>query len=38
MNENLYALIQDRFPDDLSAPLLMLPDGRNLSWAETDQG
>ena len=38
MNENLYSLILSRFPEDRSAPFMMLPSGRNVSWTETDQG
>jgi malonyl-CoA/methylmalonyl-CoA synthetase len=38
MNQNLYALIQSRFPADTSRPLLMLPGGRTISYAEADEG
>jgi malonyl-CoA/methylmalonyl-CoA synthetase len=38
MNQNLYALIQSRFPADTSKPLLILPAGRTISYAEADQG
>jgi malonyl-CoA/methylmalonyl-CoA synthetase len=38
MNENLYALIQSRFPTETAKPLLMLPTGRTISYAEADEG
>lgn len=36
MNDNLYALFQSRFPADTSQPFLMLPEGRTVTYAETD--
>ena len=38
MNQNLYALIQSRFPADTSKPFLILPTGRTISYTEADQG
>ncbi|MBL4615093.1 MAG: AMP-binding protein, partial [Magnetovibrio sp.] len=31
-NANLYALFQQRFPDDLTAPALVVPDGETISY------
>jgi len=36
MNENLYALFESRFPRDRSRPLLLLDDGRAISYAQTE--
>jgi len=36
MNANLYALFESRFPKDRAAPLLILEDGRNVSYAEAE--
>ena len=35
---NLYALIQSRFPADRAKPCLLLPDGREVSYAMLEQG
>lgn len=35
---NLYALIQSRFPGDRAKPCLILPDGREISYAMLEQG
>ena len=36
MNENLYAFLAERFPDDADAPCLILPHGRRVSYAELE--
>jgi len=36
MNENLYALFESRFPRDRSRPLLLLDDGRAISYAQAE--
>ena len=36
MNENLYTLFESRFPADRGKPLLLLEDGRTLSYAEAE--
>ncbi|HZZ93864.1 MAG TPA: malonyl-CoA synthase [Usitatibacter sp.] len=36
MNENLYSLFESRFPSDRKSPLLLLDDGRALSYAEAE--
>ena len=38
MNANLYALLESRFPADRAKPLLLLPSGRTLSYAEAERG
>jgi malonyl-CoA/methylmalonyl-CoA synthetase len=38
MNENLYALIQSRFPSDGTRPCLMVPGGRTVTFADLDDG
>jgi malonyl-CoA/methylmalonyl-CoA synthetase len=38
MNTNLYALMQSRFPAERSRPCLLLPDGRDVSYAALVQG
>jgi malonyl-CoA/methylmalonyl-CoA synthetase len=38
MSENLYALFESRFPKDRGAPLLLLPDGATLSYAQVEEG
>jgi malonyl-CoA/methylmalonyl-CoA synthetase len=38
MNENLYALFESRFPADRSRPLLWLPDGGILTYADAEAG
>ncbi len=34
MDENLYALFESRFPQDRDSPLLILPSGRTVSYAQ----
>jgi malonyl-CoA/methylmalonyl-CoA synthetase len=36
MNQNLYALLAARFPQNPDAPCLILPDGRRVSYAELE--
>jgi malonyl-CoA/methylmalonyl-CoA synthetase len=36
MNENLYSLFESRFPADRSRPLLVLPDGREITYGEAE--
>ena len=38
MNQNLYAIFESRFPSDRDAPLLLLPDGSAISYAQADEG
>lgn len=38
MNNNLYALLESRFPADRARPLLILPDGSALSYAQAEEG
>jgi malonyl-CoA/methylmalonyl-CoA synthetase len=38
MSENLYGLFESRFPADRSQPLLLLPDGTNVSYADAAAG
>ena len=38
MNQNLYALFESRFPADRERPLLLLDDGREVSYREADEG
>jgi malonyl-CoA/methylmalonyl-CoA synthetase len=38
MNENLYAQFETRFPRDRDAPLLLLADGRAVSYRDADAG
>jgi len=38
MNANLYALLRSRFPDDRSAPCLILPGGAAISYGEMEAG
>ena len=38
MSENLYELFESRFPADRQAPLLLLPGGRSLSYADAHSG
>jgi malonyl-CoA/methylmalonyl-CoA synthetase len=38
MNQNLYALMQSRFPADRGKPCFLLPDGRVASYAMLEQG
>ena len=37
-NENLYALLESRFPADRTQPLLILPGGGTLSYGEAEEG
>jgi malonyl-CoA/methylmalonyl-CoA synthetase len=37
MNENLYSLFESRFPADRAKPLLVLEDGREISYGEADR-
>ena len=37
MNENLYALLASRFPEDDKAPCMILPDGRVWTYADVDR-
>ncbi|MCM2329370.1 MAG: AMP-binding protein, partial [Lysobacter sp.] len=37
MNENLYSLFESRFPADRASPLLILDDGRELSYGEAER-
>jgi malonyl-CoA/methylmalonyl-CoA synthetase len=38
VNGNLYALFESRFPADRERPLLILDDGRQVSYREADEG
>jgi len=38
MNQNLYSLFESRFPADRAKPLLLLADGRSVSYAEVEEG
>jgi malonyl-CoA/methylmalonyl-CoA synthetase len=38
MSENLYALFESRFPKDRETPLLLLPDGSSVSYAQAEEG
>ena len=38
MNENLYALFESRFPRDRESPLLVLEDGKTLTYAQAHAG
>ena len=38
MNENLYALFESRFPADRSQPLLILPEGGGITYAQAHEG
>ncbi|HEX5128095.1 MAG TPA: AMP-binding protein, partial [Usitatibacter sp.] len=38
MNENLYALFESRFPADRSQPLLILPEGGVVTYAQAHEG
>src|SRR5687767_1677885 len=38
MSENLYSLFESRFPADRSAPLLLLGDGRVVTFADAEAG
>jgi malonyl-CoA/methylmalonyl-CoA synthetase len=37
MNENLYSLFESRFPADRARPLLVLEDGRQISYGEAEE-
>ena len=37
MNENLYSLFESRFPADRARPLLILEDGREISYGEAEE-
>jgi len=37
MNENLYSLFESRFPADRARPLLILEDGREISYGEAER-
>jgi malonyl-CoA/methylmalonyl-CoA synthetase len=37
MNENLYSLFESRFPADRARPLLVLEDGREISYGEAEE-
>ena len=37
-NENLFAILQAHFPADRSRPLLLLEDGRIVSYGEAEEG
>ncbi|HEX4943721.1 MAG TPA: malonyl-CoA synthase [Usitatibacteraceae bacterium] len=37
MNENLYSLFESRFPADRTRPLLILPDGREISYGQAEE-
>ncbi|MDH5264853.1 MAG: malonyl-CoA synthase [Betaproteobacteria bacterium] len=37
MNENLYSIFESRFPADRGLPLLILEDGRELSYGEAEE-
>jgi malonyl-CoA/methylmalonyl-CoA synthetase len=37
MNDNLYAILASRFPQDDGAPCLILPDGRSASYGEVER-
>ena len=36
MNENLYALFESRFPAERASPLLLLDDGRTVTYADVE--
>jgi malonyl-CoA/methylmalonyl-CoA synthetase len=38
MSENLYSLFESRFPADRSQPLLLLRDGKDMSYADAEAG
>ena len=38
MNQNLYAIFESRFPANRDAPLLLLPDGSAVSYAQMHEG
>jgi malonyl-CoA/methylmalonyl-CoA synthetase len=38
MNQNLYAIFESRFPADRESPLLLLPDGSSVTYAQADEG
>jgi malonyl-CoA/methylmalonyl-CoA synthetase len=38
MNQNLYARFESRFPADRESPLLLLPDGSSITYAQADEG
>ena len=38
MSENLYSLFESRFPADRAAALLILPDGKEVSYGEAEEG
>ena len=37
MNHNLYAVLSAGFPEDLSRPCLLLPDGGQVSYGQIEQ-
>ena len=37
MNDNLYSLFESRFPADPTRPLLILPDGREITYGEAQE-
>ncbi|HYC35441.1 MAG TPA: malonyl-CoA synthase [Usitatibacter sp.] len=38
LDQNLYSLFESRFPADRSRPLLLLPDGGRISYAQAEDG